>query len=92
VRAIRLNGHAVLVPKHGYEEFGFFHAFTGDRDFVEGVNVLEIEVENGEPGLDVSVNPSSPMGLLVELEGSAISAWPEPSANILNTEQKASNN
>ena len=25
VRAIRLNGGEIPVPRHGYEEFGFFH-------------------------------------------------------------------
>ena len=48
VRAIRLNGHEIPVPRHGYEEFGFFHGFSSDRGFVEGINVLEIEVENGD--------------------------------------------
>ena len=50
VRAIRLNGHEVSVPRHGYEEFGYFHGFSSDRGFVEGLNVLEIDVENGIPG------------------------------------------
>ncbi len=88
VRAIRLNGHEVSVLKHGYEEFGFFHGFSCDRGFVEGLNVLEIDVENGIPGLDASSVQPNPMGLLVELEGSVISAWPEPSASALDAKRK----
>jgi hypothetical protein len=88
VHAIRLNGREVPVPKHGYEEFGFFHGFSSDRGFVEGINVLEVEVENGESELDVSHTPSSPLGLLVELDVSAMSAWPEPSAKMPGTKQK----
>ncbi|MGA7702214.1 MAG: hypothetical protein WCB27_21680 [Thermoguttaceae bacterium] len=88
VRAIRLSGREIPVPKHDYEEFGFFHGFSSDRGFVEGINVLEVDVENGKPGLDVSRTPSSPMGLLVELDVSAMSAWPEPSAKTPGTKQK----
>ena len=77
VAAIRLNGHSVTVPPHGHEEFGFFHPFSCDRGFVEGTNVLEIDVENGDPD---DRAPASLMGLLVELDGSALSAWPEPSS------------
>jgi len=89
VRAIRLNGRQVSVPPHGHREFSFFHAFSSDRGFVEGVNVLEIEVENGDPQ---DIAPSSLLGLLVELEGSAFSAWPEPSANMRNAKQNKSKN
>ncbi len=92
VRSIRLNGRELSVPKHGYEEFGFFHGFSSDRGFVEGVNVLEVEVENGEPELDVSLMPSSPMGLLVELDGSAMSAWAEPAAKMLDIKQEKKEN
>ena len=88
VRAIRLNGRGVPAPRHSYEEFGFFHAFSSDRGFVEGVNVLEIDVENGIPELGTASAPPNPMGLLVELEGSVLSAWPEPSANVHNAKQK----
>ena len=88
MRAIRLNGHEVSVPKHGYEEFGFFHGFSCDRGFTEGLNVLEIDVENGIPGLDGSSVQPNPMGLLVELEGSVISAWREPPTNVLDAKQK----
>jgi hypothetical protein len=88
VRAIRLNGREVPVPKHGYEEFGFFHGFSADRAFVEGVNVLEVDVENGIPGLDALAGQANPMGLLVELDGSALSAWPEPAANVSTARRK----
>jgi hypothetical protein len=88
VRAIRLNGRGVPAPRHSYEEFGFFNAFYSARGFVEGVNVLEIDVENGIPELDTASAPPNPMGLLVELEGSVLSAWPEPSANVHNAKQK----
>jgi hypothetical protein len=89
VRAIRLNGRSVAVPAHGHEEFGFFHAFSGNRGFVDGVNVLEIDVENGDPQ---DVAPASMMGLLVELEGSVVAGWPEPPANMLSTKQERSKN
>jgi hypothetical protein len=85
VRAIRLNGHSVPVPAHGYREFGFFHAFSTNRGFVERTNVLEIDVENGEPD---DVATSSMLGLLLELDGSVVSAWPEPPLNAMNTKQK----
>jgi hypothetical protein len=88
VRTIRLNGREIPVPKHDYEQFGFFHGFSTDRGFVDGVNVLEVEVENGGPEFDVSHTPSSPMGLLVEVDVSAMSAWPEPSAKLPNTKQQ----
>ena len=78
IQAIRLNGHEVRVPAHSDEQFGSFHAFSIVGGFVDGVNVLEFEVKNGAVQQNV---PSSPMGLLVELDGSVLSAWPEPSAN-----------
>jgi hypothetical protein len=76
IEAIRLNGREVRTPSHNDEDFGFFHAFSIAGGFVDGVNVLEFEVKNGARWQNV---PSSPMGLLVELEGSVLSAWPEPS-------------
>jgi hypothetical protein len=92
VRAIRLNGREVHVLQHGYTEFGFYHVFSSSRGFVEGVNVLEVEVENGTPELRASSKSSSPMCLLVELEGSAIPAWSEPSRNVVGAKQTASKN
>jgi hypothetical protein len=47
VRAIRLNGHNVRVPDHDSGQSDFFHPFTIGSGFVDGVNVLEIDVENG---------------------------------------------
>jgi hypothetical protein len=80
LRAIRINGREIAVPKHGHEEFGFFHSFAVERGFVEGVNVLEFDVENGVP---LRAASSNPMGLLVELEGTALSSWPEPSVSLI---------
>ncbi len=76
------------MPKHGYVQFGFLHPFACNRGFVEGVNVLEIEVENGLPELDLSHKSFSPMCLLMELEGSAVPAWSEPSHNVINAKHE----
>ncbi len=89
VRAIRLNGHSIAVPPHGHQEFGFFHPFSSNRGFVDGINVLEIDVENGDPQAKA---PASMLGLLVELEGSVVTGWPEPPANVLNAKQRQSEN
>ena len=85
VQAIRLNGHDVRVPPHNDEDFEFFHAFSVVGGFVDGVNVLELDVKNGSP--KHGVTPSSPMGLLVELDGSVLVAWPESSANKIDAEK-----
>ena len=74
---------------HGHEEFGLFHAFSAERGFVDGVNVIEIDVENGDPG---DKAPSSIMCLLLELEGSVLTAWPEASADAIDTKEKQSKN
>jgi hypothetical protein len=87
VRAIRLNGHEVRVVSHGHEEFGLYHAFSAKRGFVEGANVLEIDVENGDPDDKV---PSSPMSLLLELEGSALTTWPGPSDDAIDAKREPS--
>jgi hypothetical protein len=86
VQAMRLNGHPVRVPPHGHREFGFLHGFSLDHGFVEGKNVLEIDVENRD--LEQAAATSF-MGLLVELEGSAVTAWPE-SHSAANVEEKQS--
>jgi hypothetical protein len=88
IRAIRLNGHEVPIPKHGHEEFGFFHTFSIDRGFVEGINVVDIEVENGDPQ---AIMLTSPMCLLVELEGWAFSTWPGSSTGAADAQQRQSN-
>jgi hypothetical protein len=75
IRAMRLNGQSVRVPPHGHQDFGFLQAFSVRHGFVEGANVLEIDVENADPAMK---SPASFMGLLVEIEGSAVTAWPEP--------------
>ncbi len=85
LRAIRLNGRPVPVPKHGQEEFGFFHPFSIDRGFVEGVNVIEFDVDNGVD--HQAARLTSPMGLLVELEGSVLSARPVPAARTTHREK-----
>jgi hypothetical protein len=64
VLAIRLNGQSVPVPRHGADCYSFLMSFTAARGFVEGSNVLEIDVENTSP--DRTPNP---MGLRVELDG-----------------------
>jgi hypothetical protein len=87
VRTIRINGHKIPVPKHVYENFDFFHSFLIDGGFVEGANLLEIEVENAIPGEMPNVSPN-PMGLLVELDGSVLSEWPEPSANVSDMKER----
>ncbi|MBU4400226.1 MAG: FecR family protein [Planctomycetes bacterium] len=68
VGAIRLNGQAVPVPEHGYDSFNQFHPFTITEGFVEGTNVLEIDVVNGDPR-DPNPTEKSPMSLRVELQG-----------------------
>ena len=88
VRAIRLNGHPLAVPAHGHREFGFFHPFSSNRGFVNGVNVLEIDVENGDPQEKAA---ASWMGLLVELEGSVVAGWPDPPTSLLNAKQRPKN-
>jgi len=66
VDAIRLNGRPAAVPEHGYKQpFLELHPFRVTEGFVEGMNVLEIDVSNGAP--NTRPRPS-PMALLVELE------------------------
>ena len=67
VAAMRLNGRSVTVPEHenGVTPFNKFTAFSVGEGFVEGPNVLEIDVSNGPP----HVSEPTPMLLRVELEG-----------------------
>ena len=75
VNAIRLNGRNVDVPEHSYGDTSatLYHDFTATSGFVEGTNVLEIDVFNGgyaiaEPGR------TSFMLLRVKLDGSVLRA------------------
>jgi len=67
VKAIRLNGESIPVPKQHNPAYDFFHEFTIDRGFVDGANVLEFDAVNSAP--------SDPEGwggtaaLRVDLEG-----------------------
>jgi hypothetical protein len=73
VRAIRLNGKEVPVPKHADGSNGLFrqfYRFVAGGGFVEGTNVLEMDVYNGHRGPPPNI-PASAMALRVELEGSA---------------------
>ncbi len=81
VGAIRLNGEAVSVPEHGVDApFEVFRSFTIGKGFVEGTNVLEIEVENGAPAPSDLAGPG-PMALRVELTGFAFSGKvPQPAS------------
>ena len=71
VTAIRLNGKAVPVPEQGKSvAFDHFHSFSVNEGFVEGTNMLELDVFSGPS--DPSVlpkQPDTPMALRVELQG-----------------------
>jgi len=45
-----------------------FHSFAARDGFIEGSNLLEVDVENGTPGVAGLLD--NPMLLRVELEGS----------------------
>ena len=89
IKAIRINGRQVQVPSHEYEEFDAWCPFTITRGFIEGVNVLEFEVENGLPHDDI---PVTFMGLLVELDGSVLLSWPGAPADNTGATQEQSKN
>lgn len=75
VNAIRLNGRNLDLPRHspGEGAYTWFHRFNARSGFVEGVNVLEVDVLNG--GCSTSVpGGSSFMALRVELWGTAFTA------------------
>ena len=76
VDAVRLNGQPASVPKHGYgydEPFLRFHPLTIDKGFVEGTNVLEVDVFNGDQkSKQFYPNRVTPMALRVELQGFAL--------------------
>ena len=70
VEAIRLNGQNLDLPRHapGEGAYRWFHRFKTQDGFVEGVNVLEVDVLNG--GCSSSVpGGSSYMAMRVELSG-----------------------
>jgi hypothetical protein len=68
VDAIRLNGHAASVPEHGVgPPLDRFSSFTIQSGFRKGTNVLEVDVYN----FAGSSGKGTPMGLLLELAGSA---------------------
>jgi len=70
VRAIRINGREVPVPKHeATAPFTFMNRFSIDQGFVEGTNILEFDVDNEVP---IGELPVSSMGLRVILEASAV--------------------
>lgn len=65
-RTIRLNGHEIPVPEHGHDAVWerAFIPFSIAEGFVEGRNVLEIDVENSNQHDRTRANE---MGLCVEL-------------------------
>ncbi|MBI1375075.1 MAG: hypothetical protein GC159_20340 [Phycisphaera sp.] len=65
VESVRLNGHTFTPPSHPLE-YRELTAFEIDEGFVEGENVLEFEVLNGEVQA-----PENPIALRVELSGTA---------------------
>ena len=89
VDAIRLNGHVVPVPEHRRAPpFDVLHGFSVRDGFVEGTNVLEIDVFNSpatnaiyrteiQPNGEVKSlrrrsAGNTPMALLLELHGTAV--------------------
>ncbi len=74
VRAIRLNDRAVPLPAQTEDSYDFFNYFSIGRGFIQGTNVLEIEVENGtiKDGNPSAGTTVSPVGLRMELEGTVL--------------------
>ena len=81
VRAIRLNGHKVSVPAHGTKSSVSSMRSPATAVLSKGSTCWRSRWKTGLPASDPLSKSSSPMGLLVELEGSAMAAWPEPSVN-----------
>jgi len=76
VKRILLNGVGVATVEGSFQPpFYKFNNFIIRKGFVEGTNVLEIEVINHFS----SDKSGTPMALLVELEGIAMSEWRKPS-------------
>ena len=71
VTAIRLNGKATTVPEQASDApFDKFYSFTINKGFVDGTNVLEIDVYNGSTREQSLKMEYGPMLLRVELNGS----------------------
>ncbi|NLF09590.1 MAG: FecR domain-containing protein [Pirellulaceae bacterium] len=70
VGAIRLNGKECSVPKHDFEAFAEYNDFEIADGFVEGTNVLEIDVYNGRQ--EIVSGETTGMALRVELQGTAL--------------------
>ena len=90
IRAIRLNGQEVPVPEHADGSNGVFHQFyrfVARRGFVEGTNVLEIDVYNGHRGPPPKV-PAGAMALRVELEGSVRGKAGAPPGETVRTDEQ----
>ncbi len=89
VIAIRLNGEAAGVPAIDSYDSNYpleqFHPFTINKGFVEGTNILEIDVFNGAIAAPATIRGSRrarpPWPFSFELEGSAIRSWEAPPAN-----------
>ncbi len=80
VKAIRLNGHELTVPDHPHNApFSTWHSFLATSGFVEGNNLLEVEVTNLE--LADPPDAKSKIMLRIELEGSAVRQWQSPKPN-----------
>jgi hypothetical protein len=73
LKAIRLNGREISPseegkPKYAWEHGHMFQPFSIDHGFVAGNNVLEIDVESGDP--PPPPGDFSALGLLIEIGGS----------------------
>ena len=70
MQSMRINGREVSLKETGCGPvpYSLYRRFTIDQGFVEGVNILEIEVNNSEA--DDKTKPN-PMGLRIELSGYA---------------------
>jgi hypothetical protein len=74
VRAIRINGRDVPVPPNPRTPpFDTFRRFSVMSGFIEGLNTLEIDVGNNQA--DSPPDATSPLGLRIELSGSALEAF-----------------
>ena len=76
VRAIRINGRDVPapLPKEGQHARERFTSFVIDTGFIAGMNVLEFDVETGEPFSGVSM---ASLGIRVDLNGTVKEKQPD---------------